>query len=69
MRQRTPLPLYPLPNYSIQTSWLSVKTPLLLMRALVEDESDGCRGSIPGRLEHLVLEPSLICAVVPLSQV
>ena len=52
-----------------QTSWLSVEAPLLLMGMLVEDEGDGSGSSIPGSLEYLILEPPLISAMVPLSQV
>lgn len=44
-------------------------TPLFLMGTLVKDEADGCGGSIPGSLEYLILEPPLLSAVVPLSQV
>lgn len=39
------------------------------MGSLVEDEGDGCGGSIPGSLEYLILQTPLISAVVPLSQV
>lgn len=39
------------------------------MGTLVEDEGDGSGGSIPSSLEYLILEPPLISAVVPLSQV
>ena len=52
-----------------QTSWLKVEAPLLLMGTLVEDKGDGSGGSIPSSLEYLILEPPLISAVVPLSQV
>lgn len=48
---------------------LSAEAPLLLMRALVEDERDGRGGSIPSSLEYLILEPPLIGVMVPLSQV
>lgn len=39
------------------------------MGTLVEDERDGSRGSIPGSLEYLILEPPLISVMIPLSQV
>lgn len=48
---------------------LSVEALLLLMGMLVEDEGDGSGSSIPGSLEYLILEPPLISAMVPLSQV
>lgn len=66
---RSPLSLSPSSNSYTQTSWLSVETPLLLMRLLVEDERDGCGGSIPGGLEYLILKPPFISVMVPLSQV
>lgn len=67
--QGVPFPhLFPL-TATHQTSWLKVEAPLLLMGTLVEDKGDGSGGSIPSSLEYLILEPPLISAVVPLSQV